>query len=114
MQGARDSLEDEVRSVLSTLKRQSTKRTRDGMARYGIPADNALESFAEGLRFIERAASDERHYIKKSVNMALCAIGKRNRALNAASVAVARRLAEASEPAARWVGKDALRALDRK
>ena len=43
--------------------------------------------------------------------MALRAIGKRNLALNAAAVAVARRLADSPEAAARWVGKDALREL---
>ena len=67
--------------------------------------------FAEGLRFIERAATDERHFVKKAVNMALRATGKRNPALNAAAVAVARRLADSPEAAARWVGKDALREL---
>jgi 3-methyladenine DNA glycosylase AlkD len=67
--------------------------------------------FTEGLRLIERAATDERHFVKKSVNMALRAIGKRNPALNTAAVKVARRLADSPDPAARWVGKDALREL---
>ena len=43
--------------------------------------------------------------------MALRAIGKRNRALNAAAVAVARRLADSKDATARWMGKDALREL---
>ncbi len=43
--------------------------------------------------------------------MALRAVGKRNSALNAAAVTVARRLADSPEAAARWVGKDALREL---
>jgi 3-methyladenine DNA glycosylase AlkD len=43
--------------------------------------------------------------------MALRAIGKRNLALNAAAVTVARRLADSPNAAARWVGKDALREL---
>jgi 3-methyladenine DNA glycosylase AlkD len=215
--------EDEVRSALSWLERHSTKRTRDGMARYGLPSANAFgvtmadmkvlakrlgrnhelaaalwetgwyearmltsfvdeparvtpaqmdrwcrdfdnwgicdtvcfhlfdrtphawrkvaqwhdrreefvkraafallwgltvhdkhaadEPFAEGLLFVERAAGEERHFVKKSVNMALRAIGKRNPALNAAAVAVARRLADSTQAAARWVGKDALREL---
>jgi 3-methyladenine DNA glycosylase AlkD len=67
--------------------------------------------FIKGLGFIERAASDERNYVKKAVNMALRAIGKRNAALNAAAVKVARRLADSSEGAAGWVGRDALREL---
>jgi len=69
------------------------------------------EQFRQGLVLVLRAASDERHFVKKAVNMALRAIGKRNPALNAAAVTVARRLADSSEPAARWVGKDALREL---
>ena len=69
------------------------------------------EQFAQGLRLIERAATDERNFVKKAVNMALRAIGKRNPALNAAAVATARRLADSPDAAARWVGKDALREL---
>jgi 3-methyladenine DNA glycosylase AlkD len=222
-QSAQRSLEDEVRSALTWLKGHSSKRTRDGMARYGLPSDNAfgvtmadmkvlakrlgrnhelaaalwdtgwyeariLTSFVDeparvtpaqmdrwcrdfdnwgicdtvcfhlfdrtphawkkvakwcgrpeefvkraafallwgltvhdkhaddapfigALGFIESAAIDDRHLVKKSVNMALRAVGKRNPALNAAALAVARRLADSSQAAARWVGKDALREL---
>ena len=67
--------------------------------------------FMDGLRLIEQAAGDDRNFVKKAVNMALRAIGKRNVALNAAAVALARRLADSPEPAPRWVGKDALREL---
>ncbi len=69
------------------------------------------EQFVQGLVLIERAADDERNFVKKAVNMALRAIGKRNRALNAAAVAAARRLADSQGAAARWVGRDALREL---
>ena len=69
------------------------------------------EQFRQGLVFVLRSASDERHFVKKAVNMALRAIGKRNAALNAAAVTVARRLADSPNAAARWVGKDALREL---
>jgi 3-methyladenine DNA glycosylase AlkD len=69
------------------------------------------EAFKQGLLLIEREASDERHFVKKATNMALRAIGKRNRALNAAAIIVARRLAESKHATARWVGKDALREL---
>jgi 3-methyladenine DNA glycosylase AlkD len=67
--------------------------------------------FTQGLRFIERAATDERNFVKKAVNMALRAVGKRNAALNTAAIAVAQRLAASPNDAARWVGKDALREL---
>ncbi len=69
------------------------------------------EQFLQGLVLVERGAADERHFVKKAVNMALRAIGKRNPALNDAAVTVARRLAESPSTAERWVGKDALREL---
>lgn len=71
----------------------------------------ANELFVEGLVLIERAADDERNFVKKAVNMALRAIGKRNRTLNAAAVVLARRLAGSPNATARWVGKDALKEL---
>ena len=68
--------------------------------------------FLEGLELIERGAADERHWVKKAVNMALRATGKRNRGLNAAALKVAKRLAASQDPAPRWIGKDALRELE--
>jgi len=72
-------------------------------------ASDAL--FVEGLALIEREATDQRNFVKKAVNMALRAVGKRNRALNAAAVNVARRLADSPDATAQWIGKDALREL---
>src|SRR6185436_450012 len=69
------------------------------------------ERFLHGLRLVERNADDGRNFVKKAVNWALRAIGKRNLALHAAAVEVAARLANSSNSAARWVGKDALREL---
>ena len=69
------------------------------------------EPFAKGLVLVERAASDERNFVKKAVNWALRSIGKRSAALNRAAIDVAKRLGESTNPAARWVGKDALREL---
>jgi 3-methyladenine DNA glycosylase AlkD len=69
------------------------------------------DRFERGLALIERAAADERHLVKKAVNMALRATGKRNRALNALAVATARRLAASKDASAAWVGKDAVREL---
>jgi 3-methyladenine DNA glycosylase AlkD len=69
------------------------------------------ELFADGLVLIERAASDERHFVKKGVNMALRAVGKRSPALCTAAIAVAQRLAASPDATPRWIGKDALREL---
>jgi 3-methyladenine DNA glycosylase AlkD len=67
--------------------------------------------FVRGLKLIERAASDNRNFVKKAVDWALRSIGGRNAALNAAAVAVSRRLADSADATARWVGKHALREL---
>lgn len=67
--------------------------------------------FLKALAVIEKSATDERNFVKKAVNMALRAIGKRNVALHGAALAVAERLAGSDNSAARWNGKDALREL---
>jgi 3-methyladenine DNA glycosylase AlkD len=217
------SLEDQVQSVVTWLKRHSTKATRDGMARYGLPSDHALgvsmanmkvlgkqlgknhelaaalwdtgiyearmvtsfvddpalvtsaqmdrwcrdfdnwgicdtvcfhlfdrapyrwqkvarwsnsrqefvkraafallasialhdktagtALFLDSLPLIERAAADQRNFVKKGVSWALRAVGRRNPELNAASITLARRLASSPDAGPRWVGKDALREL---
>ena len=69
------------------------------------------EPFAAALLLVEREATDERNFVKKAVNWALRSIGKRSPALHRAARDVATRLAESPDPAARWVGKDALRDL---
>jgi 3-methyladenine DNA glycosylase AlkD len=66
------------------------------------------ERFVEGLVLIERAATDDRNFVKKGVNWALRRIGGRNRALHAAALSVARRLSTAPEASARWIGSNAL------
>lgn len=71
----------------------------------------ADESFLKCLPLIERAAADERNFVKKGVSWALRGIGKRNARLNSAARQLAERLAKSADPSARWVGKDALRDL---
>jgi len=79
------------------------------LARPKRPGDNAL--FLDCLQMIEDASTDERNFVKKGVNWALRGIGRRNKALNAASVALSRRLLELQSPAARWIGRDAFKEL---
>lgn len=69
------------------------------------------EPFLKGLELVERAAGDERHFVKKGVSMALRATGKRNPALRAAAVTVAERLCASPSASARWIGKEAVREL---
>jgi 3-methyladenine DNA glycosylase AlkD len=73
------------------------------------------EPFLATLPLIERAASDERNFVKKGVSWALRGIGlRKSPALKAAARALAERLAKSGDASERWVGKDALRDLDRK
>jgi len=67
--------------------------------------------FLRCLPLIEAAAIDNRNFVKKGVSWGLRGIGKRNDKLKTAVVVLAKRLSESDEPAARWVGKDALRDL---
>jgi 3-methyladenine DNA glycosylase AlkD len=69
------------------------------------------ERFLRSLGLIERAAFDDRNFVKKGVSWGLRSVGRRNLALNQAAVQVAGRLAASPDAAARWVGKDALREL---
>ncbi len=69
------------------------------------------KAFIDGLSLIEVGAEDDRSLVKKAVNMALRAIGKRNPALHAAAIKTAERLARSDDPAPRWVGSHALREL---
>lgn len=81
-------------------------------------------AFMRLLPVLQRAATDERSYVKKAASWALRNIGKRNHALNVAATACAEKiLAAANERAgaerggdaaarsARWVATDTLREL---
>jgi 3-methyladenine DNA glycosylase AlkD len=65
------------------------------------------------LPLIETGAGDQRNFVKKGVSWALRRIGTRNEALKTAALAAADRLAASKEAACRWVGKDALRYLQK-
>ena len=69
--------------------------------------------FLEGLKFIDEAATDDRNFVKKGVNWALRRIGTRGPALRRAAIDLSRRLAASDDPTARWIGKDALRDLEK-
>jgi 3-methyladenine DNA glycosylase AlkD len=69
------------------------------------------EEFEQFFTLIKSSATDERNYVKKSVNWALRNIGKRNRALNRRAVEVAREIQQMDSNAARWIAADALREL---
>lgn len=71
-------------------------------------ADAKLEKF---LPLIERAAADERNFVKKAVNWALRQIGKRNPYLKRKALRTAKAIQKMDARSARWIAADALREL---
>ena len=70
-------------------------------------------AFLPFLPLIEKGASDDRNFVKKGVSWALRHIGHRNAKLHAAAIKTATRLSKSEDRTERWVGKDALRDLQR-
>ncbi len=98
----------------STSEREFTKRAAFALLWSLVLHDRKPDDrFVHGLDLIEREAGDGRHLVDKAVSMALKSIGKRRPSLTAAAIAVAERLAESADPAARRVGKPALNELRR-
>lgn len=69
--------------------------------------------FEHFLRIIERAADDDRNFVRKAVNWALRQIGKRNHRLRGRAVRTAERILAQGTRSARWIATDALRELRR-
>jgi len=67
--------------------------------------------FIEALPLVERAASDERNFVKKGVIWALRSLGRRSLVLNQAAIELAARLAASAQPTERSIGKETLREL---
>jgi 3-methyladenine DNA glycosylase AlkD len=67
--------------------------------------------FLARLALVEAASTDERNFVRKGVVWALRVTGERSVALNAAVIALAKRLAESNDKTARATGKEVLREL---
>jgi 3-methyladenine DNA glycosylase AlkD len=91
--------------------RRAAFATLAGQAGHNRAATDA--EFLAALPLVEAGARDERSFVKKAVSWALRRIGGRSPALHEASLRLARRLLASDAPSARWVGRDALRDLER-
>jgi 3-methyladenine DNA glycosylase AlkD len=69
--------------------------------------------FLKSLKLIDRAADDDRNFVKKGVSWALRSVGHRNTALHSASLALAEKFAASDDRTKRWIGKDVLRDITR-
>jgi len=82
------------------------------MAGLAVKAKDAPDARFEALfPLIAAAATDERKMVRKAVNWALRAIGKRNVRLRGEAIAAAEKIRKVDSPAARWIAADALREL---
>lgn len=67
--------------------------------------------FTDSFGLFRMAATDDRPLVRKAVDMALRATGKRTLALNRAARDLARDLAASDDKTSRWIGNHALREL---
>lgn len=70
------------------------------------------EQFVKCFPLIIRYSYDDRNFVRKAVNWALRQIGKRNMALNAKALAVAKQIQKLDSKSARWIANDAIRELE--
>ncbi len=69
------------------------------------------KTFSDLLPLIEQYATDERNFVRKSVNWALRGIGKRSKSLYPKALKMSEKLSNSADKTARWIGKDAYREL---
>ena len=69
--------------------------------------------FRKFFPLIEKAATDDRNFVKKGVSWALRGIGHRNPTMRAEAMALAAKLTRSPDPSARWIGRDTVKDLSR-
>src|SRR4029078_1790147 len=69
--------------------------------------------FMKSLKVIEKAADDDRNFVKKGVSWALRSVAHRNKNLHSASLALAEKLAASDDKTKRWIGKDVVKDITR-
>ncbi len=74
-----------------------------------LKPDNKFEQF---FPLIIKESTDNRNYVKKSVNWALRQIGKRNIHLNKRAIEIAEEIHKIDSKSARWIASDAIRELN--
>ena len=79
----------------------------------GHDKESPDDRFLKTLPLVQKAASDDRNFVKKGVSWALRGIGHRSLALHAAAVSLATELSKSRDATERWLGKDVLRDLRR-
>jgi 3-methyladenine DNA glycosylase AlkD len=110
---------DRTPHAFAKIRQWSTKRGEfQKRAAFALLASVALhdrktpdEEFLPCLGLIEDASTDDRNFVKKGLVWAMRLLGERSRALNVATLDLARRLAESDDRTARSIGKEVIREL---
>jgi 3-methyladenine DNA glycosylase AlkD len=114
---------DKTPHAFAKVEKWSTRKPEfEKRAAFALLASLALHDkkaedapFLKTLSLIERAANDERNFVKKGVSWALRGIGlRKSPALRRAARELAKELAGRADAGARWVGKDAEREFAKK
>lgn len=79
----------------------------------GHDKESPDDRFLATLPLFQKAASDDRNFVRKGVSWALRGIGHRSLGLHTATVSLATQLAKSADATERWLGKDVLRDLQR-
>jgi 3-methyladenine DNA glycosylase AlkD len=97
----------------SKRKEEFVKRASFAIMAWSAVHDKKSDNkrFEEYLKIIKRESTDERNYVRKSVNWALRNIGKRNQSLNKKAIKTAEEIKKIDSKAARWIANDAIREL---
>ncbi len=100
----------EYSSKVSEFEKRSAFAT---LAAYCMANKNGNNStFERYFPLLEKAANDERLYVKKAVNWALRSIGKRNIDLKQKAISFSNSLLKLESKSAQWIARDALKELN--
>ncbi len=98
---------------LSKRKEEFVKRTAFTLICCLTVHDKKMadKEFIKFFQLIKKASTDERNFVKKSVNWALRQIGKRNRSLNKKALAIAKEIKKNNLKGAKWIANNAITEL---
>lgn len=107
-------LEDKKIKEWSRRKEEYVKRSGFNLMTYKAVHDKKAPDsvFIKYLPIIKRESIDERNYVKKAVNWALRAIGKRNMHLRTKALKTAEEIKKIDNKTARWIAGDTIRELN--
>ena len=104
------------KKAIKWSKKENEFEKRAGFALMAVLAwkdkNSSDAKFKKFFPLIEKESTDERNFVKKSVNWALRQIGKRNTTLNELAIKTAKEILKIDSKSARWIASDAIKELE--